>query len=216
MRPSLDNIKTEPKSVKWFVNALFVHRTRITQKTKFKCVLAATVLRFHGSFLKVIWNEPSGKYKDPTRHKFHHTIIFIISDTKISIQTFQKWQDEVISAFNEKHWLDIAIKKVGQGSAKRYVDSPSVVKVIDEQGEAIGRFHKTIVNSSKNISIMSTAMGSMAQDLQIYEKEMEYYATKLQQVEKLVEVSFIFLCFRLCYQTLFLSWIRSLCFYLEA
>ena len=66
--------------------------------------------------------------------------------------------------------MDVAIKKVGQGSSKRYVDSRSVVKVIDEQGEAIGRLHKTILNSSKDISIMSTTMGGMAQDLQSYGK----------------------------------------------
>ena len=92
------------------------------------------------------------------------------------------------------------VKKVGQGSAKRYAHSCSVVKVIDEQGEAIGRFHKTIVNSSKYISNMSTTMGGMAQDLQSYVTEMNYYATGLHQVDKRVEESFILLCFRLCYR----------------
>ena len=70
--PSLDDIKTEPKSVKLFVNVLFVHRTHIRQNTKFKNILAPTVLRFHGSFIKVIGNEPSGKYNYPTHHYFHH------------------------------------------------------------------------------------------------------------------------------------------------
>ena len=92
----LDNIKTEPESVKLFVNALFVHRTHISHKRKSKSILAATVLRFHGSFLEVIGNELSGKYKDPIHHNFHHTIMSILSDTKISKQTFQKWQDEVM------------------------------------------------------------------------------------------------------------------------
>ena len=32
--PSLDDIKTEPESVKLFVNALFVHRTHISHKKK--------------------------------------------------------------------------------------------------------------------------------------------------------------------------------------
>ena len=162
-------------------------------------------MRFHGSFLKVIGNEPSGKYKDPTHHHFHHKIISILSDTNISIQTFHRWKDEAISGFIEKNWLGVAINKVGQGSAKRYVDSHSVVKVIDEQGEAIGILHETIVNFSKDTSIMSTTMGRMAQDLQSYGKEIEYHAAKLHQVEKRVEVSFILLCFRLCYQTFFLS-----------
>ena len=66
--PSLDDIKTEPELVTLFVDALFVHRTHITQKTKFKRILAATVLRFHGSFLEIIGNKPSGKYKYPTHH----------------------------------------------------------------------------------------------------------------------------------------------------
>ena len=47
----------------------------------------------------------------------------------------------MIAGFNEKTWLDVAIKKVGQGSAKRYVNSRSIVKVINKQGEAIGRLH---------------------------------------------------------------------------
>ena len=114
----------------------------------------------------------------------------------------------MVTGFNEKNWLDVAIKKVDQGSEKRYVDSRSAVKVIDEQREAIGRSHETIVNSSKDISIMSTTMVGMAQDLQSYGKEMEYYATKLHQVDNHIEVSFILLCFLLCYQTFSLSWIR--------
>ena len=132
--PSLDDIKTEPKLVNLFVDALFVHRTHIVEKTKLKHILVATVLRFHGSFLEVIVNEPSGKYKDPTHHNFHHKIISILSETKILIQTSHKWQDEKISGFNENNWLDVAIKKVGKGSARRYIDSRSVVMIIDEQG----------------------------------------------------------------------------------
>ena len=57
--PSLDNIKTEPELVNLFDDSLFAHRTQLTHKTKFKRILAATVLRFHGSFLEVIGNEPS-------------------------------------------------------------------------------------------------------------------------------------------------------------
>ena len=58
--PSIDDIKTEPELVNLFVDALFVHRTHISQTTKFKNILVATVLRFHGSFIEVIGNEPSG------------------------------------------------------------------------------------------------------------------------------------------------------------
>ena len=101
--PSIDDIKTEPESVKLFVNALFVHRTHISQNTKPKNILAATVLRFHGSFIEVIGNELSGKYKDPTHHYFHHKIMSILSESNISKQTFHKWQDEVIAGFNEKN-----------------------------------------------------------------------------------------------------------------
>ena len=82
--------------------------------------------------------------------------------------------------------------KVGQGSAKRYIDSFLVVRVIDEQGEAIGRLHKKIQNATKDINIMSTTMSGMAQELQSYGKEMEYYAARLHQVDKSVEVSHMF------------------------
>ena len=84
------------------------------------------------------------------------------------METFHKWQDEVIAGFNENNWLAVDIAKVGQGSTKRYVDSRSVVKVIDEQGEAIGILHEKIQNATKDINIMSTTMGGMAQDLQNY------------------------------------------------
>ena len=88
--------------------------------------------------------------------------------------------------------MAVDIAKVGQGSSKRYVDSRSVVRVISDQGEAIGRLNETIVNDTKDISIMSTTMGGMAQDLQSYGKEMEYHSAKLHQVEKNVEVSHMF------------------------
>ena len=65
----------------------------------------------------------------------------------------------------QKKWLAVDIAKVGQGSAKRYVYSCSVVRVIDEQGEAIGILHETIQNATKDMNIMSTTMGGMAQDL---------------------------------------------------
>ena len=71
----------------------------------------------------------------------------------------------MIAGFNENNCLDVDIKKVVQGYAKRYVDSSSVVRIFDEQGEAVGILHKTIVNASKDISIMSTTMGGMVQDL---------------------------------------------------
>ena len=104
--PSLDDIKTEPESVKFFVNALFFQRLRIMHKKKFKRILAATVLRFHGSFLEIIGNESSVKYKYPTHNYFHHKIISVLADTKNSIDTFHKWQDEVIAGFNERNgWL---------------------------------------------------------------------------------------------------------------
>ena len=51
--PSIDDINTETELVNCFSCNLFVHRTHIMHKTKFKRILAANVLRF----LK----EPMGK-----------------------------------------------------------------------------------------------------------------------------------------------------------
>ena len=64
----------------FFMNSLSTECT--SHKKKFKRILAANVLRFHGSFLEIIGNEPSGKYKDPTHHNFHHRIISVLVDTK--------------------------------------------------------------------------------------------------------------------------------------
>ena len=85
---SLDNIKIEPEFAILFVDLLFVQRTHITHKTKFKLLLADTILIFHGSFLEIIGNEPSGRYEYATHHYFHHRIISVLSETKISIDTF--------------------------------------------------------------------------------------------------------------------------------
>ena len=149
---------------------LFVHRTQLTYKTKCKRIIAATVLRFHEAFLEIIGNEPSGKYKYPTHHPFHHKIISVLAETQISMETFRKWQDEVIGGYNEKYWLTVDVSNFGQGSSKRYVDSRCVVRVIDEQGEAIGRLHQKIKNVNKHIKIMSTRMGGMRQELYIMGK----------------------------------------------
>ena len=85
--------------------------------------------------------------------------------------------------------MAVDITKVGQASAKRYVDNRCVVRVIDEQVEAIERLHETIQNATKHINIMSTKMGGMGQDLHNMGKEMKYYAAKLHQVDQRVEVS---------------------------
>ena len=88
--------------------------------------------------------------------------------------------------------MAVDVSKVGQGSAKRYVDSRCVVRVIDEQGEAIGILHQTIHNVIKVINIMSTRMGGMGQDSHNMVKHMKYYAAKLHQMDKCVEVSSMF------------------------
>ena len=49
-------MKTEPGMVNFFVDYLFVHRTQITHKTKFKHILAATIMRFHDAFIGIIGN----------------------------------------------------------------------------------------------------------------------------------------------------------------
>ena len=50
---------------------------QLTHKTKFKRILAATILRSHYAFLDIISNEPYGKYKDPTHCPFHHKTIHV-------------------------------------------------------------------------------------------------------------------------------------------
>ena len=49
--------------------------------------------------------------------------------------------------------------------------------------------HQTIQNATKGINSTSTTMSGMGQDLHNMEKYMEYYAAKLHQMGKLVEVS---------------------------
>ena len=82
--PILDNIKTEPYKVKLFVNSLPVQKTEIIHNTKLKRIIYASVLGFHGVFLGIIGNEPSGKYKDPNHHPFYQKIMSSLSETSIS------------------------------------------------------------------------------------------------------------------------------------
>ena len=162
--PTLEDIITEPNLVIFLLICCFFKRTQLTH-TKKLSVLAATVLIFHDAFLGIIGNEPSDKYTDSNHHHFHHKIIFVLVKTQISIETFRKWKNEVIAGFNGKNWLVVDVSKVGQGSAKSYVNSRCFVRVIDEKGEAIGILHQTIQNDTKHINIMSVTMGFMGKDL---------------------------------------------------
>ena len=105
------------------------------------------------------------------------------------MDTFRKWQNEVIGGFNENHWLEVDVSKVGHSSSKRYVDSFCLVRVIEKQGEAIGRLHQTIQNATKGINSTSTTMSGMGQDLHNMEKYMEYYSSRIHQMNNWVEGS---------------------------
>ena len=159
--PTFDNKQTAPDLVNLFAGSLFVYRTQLTYKTKFKRILDATVLIFNNAFLGIIGNEPSGKYKDTTHHTFYHKIISVIIKAQISIKNFRRWQDEVIAGFNKRNWLAVDVSKVGQGYEKRYADSSCVIRLIDKQDQAIGIFPQTVQNVTKRINIISTTMGSM-------------------------------------------------------
>ena len=108
------------------------------------------------------------------------------------MENFRKLQYEVISGSNKNNWLAVDVSKVGQDSAKRYVNSRCIVRIIDKKVEAIDRLHQIIQTFTKGINIMSTKMGGMGQDLHNTVKEMKYYAAKIYQVDKCVEVCNIF------------------------
>ena len=108
------------------------------------------------------------------------------------METFHKWQDKVIGGFNKKNWLAADVSKVVQGSVKGYVNSCFLIRVIEKKGDVIGILHQTTHNDTKGINSMFTTICDMGQDLQNMGKYMEYYADKLHQVEKRVEVSNIY------------------------
>ena len=95
-----------------FVNSLFVHNTGLWYKTKLKHILAAYVLWFYYSFIGIIGNEPSGKYKDRSHHPFYQKIVSILFELKISAKTFEKRKKDVIYGFNDKNWLGVNIEKL--------------------------------------------------------------------------------------------------------
>ena len=139
--PTLYDIQTESEKIKLFVNSIFVHNTGIQHNTNLKRILAASVLRFHDEFLGIIRNEPSGKYKYPIHHPFQQKIICVLSETKVSDQTFKKHKKELIYGLKAKILLGVGIDETGSGSSNRYVDSCCVVSVIDEQGDSIVETH---------------------------------------------------------------------------
>ena len=95
-------------------DSLFFHRTDITHKTNFKRILAATILIFHDAFLGIVANKASGKYKVPTHYPFHHKITPIIPETKMSMETFNRCQDEVIEGFNGVNGLWLTFQKLSK------------------------------------------------------------------------------------------------------
>ena len=70
--PTLDNKKRESDLVNLFLDLLFVYRTQLTHKTKFKRILADTVVRFHDAIFIIIDNELSGIYKNLTHKPFYY------------------------------------------------------------------------------------------------------------------------------------------------
>ena len=52
--------------------------------------------------------------------------------------------------------------------------------------------NQTVQNFSNGINIITTTMGGLGKDLHNLEKDMEYYASKLNQVYRRVEVSNIY------------------------
>ena len=74
-------------------------------KTNFKRIIAASILIFNEPIIVIFGNEPSVKYKDTAHHPFHQKIVSVISDTNNSMETFRKWQNEVIGGFNQNIWL---------------------------------------------------------------------------------------------------------------
>ena len=80
-------------------------------RTKFKRILAATILRFHNEFFAIIENKPSSKYKYATYHPFNQSILLVLTDIGYAMSTFWKWQKEVLAGFKEKNWLGVRISK---------------------------------------------------------------------------------------------------------
>ena len=78
------------------------------------------------------------------------------------------------------------ISKVGLRSSIWYIYSGCLVRVIYTQDEAIERIRKIVQNYSKGITILSSTMVYMEQDLNNQHKEMEYYASELHQMDKQV------------------------------
>ena len=55
----------------------------------------------------------------------------------------------MIDVLNNKSWLGVNIDKTGSGYSNRCVDSPCVVSVIENQGDAIGRLSHNLYISYK-------------------------------------------------------------------
>ena len=82
--------------------------------------------------------------------------------------------------------LGVNVYKVGHRSSKSYVDSSFLLQVIDKKGETIVILNTTVHNYTKDMKIMPTTMGSMGVDFYNKETDMEYYTTKIYQLEKRV------------------------------
>ena len=101
--PTLDDIQTEPKNLKLFVDSIFVQKTRITHTTKLKRIIADSIMIFHQAFSSIIGNKPYGKYKDPNHHPFHKENVSNLSEKWISMETFRKCQNEAIEGLNNRN-----------------------------------------------------------------------------------------------------------------
>ena len=81
------------------------------------------------------------------------------------METFFKWQNEVIGGSNKNNLFEVNISKVGHVYSKWCVNSRCLIRVIDKQVDDTVRSNQTIHNASKGINIVSNTMYVMVKDV---------------------------------------------------
>ena len=128
--PTLNAITTEKEKVAPFVTELLGRHVHL--KVEVQELIVGNMLRHWDETLKVISNEPNGKYIGVkiNTHPFVHTVHNTMNINTISMGTFKLWVEEVRCDFITKNIFSMSPNELGEIDFECQIDARSFTETV--------------------------------------------------------------------------------------
>jgi len=146
-------------------------------------MLVAVLLLRYKDFLDVLAQEPRNKFANPSVHPFVARVEETLEDAQLSVENFNKWQEQVKDGFNNRNFAGLSINKQGiviNGVHRSvYVDQRPFMSVIDNMATATDSVRVHLAEQDDLLKEQQRAIKTLtAQNLEM-KSMMERMATKL-------------------------------------